>query len=267
MSWFFLLAHLVLFAAEVNVVRARRLWPRSLTGALAPADRAVLRTSVDAARRDRRQEILVLFEEAGGAPGVPASPPAHWTASLPSTRAGSRIRPVPEPATRSAYMSTLVAIAYPDAATAEQVRQELVQATKEHLVRLDDAVVVEHGPDGKIKLSQAMSTAGAGAAGGALWGGLIGLIFLAPLLGMAVGAAAGALGGKMTDVGVNDKFMKELGANLPAGGAALIALGSTDARDKIIERLRPYGGEILQTSLSSEEEERLRAALEPAATA
>src|SRR5215216_4721505 len=164
-------------------------------------------------------------------------------------------------------MSTLVAIAYPDAATAEQVRQELVQATKEHLVRLDDAVVVEHGPDGKIKLSQAMSTAGAGAAGGALWGGLIGLIFLAPLLGMAVGAATGALSGKMSDVGVNDKFMKELGANLPAGGAALIALGSTDARDKIIERLRPYGGEILQTSLSSEEEKRLRTALEPAPTA
>ena len=42
-----------------------------------------------------------------------------------------------------------------------------------------DAVVVEHQPDGKIKLHQAMSTTGAGAAGGALWGGLIGLIFLA----------------------------------------------------------------------------------------
>jgi uncharacterized membrane protein len=164
-------------------------------------------------------------------------------------------------------MSTLVAIAYPDAATAEQVRRELVQATKEHLVRLEDAVVVEHGPDGKIKLNQAMSTTGVGAAGGALWGGLIGLIFLAPLLGMAVGAAAGAVGGKATDVGVNDNFMKELGAKLPAGGAALIALGSTDARDKVIERLKPYGGEILQTSLSSDEEERLRAALEPAATA
>ena len=164
-------------------------------------------------------------------------------------------------------MSTLVAIAYPDAGTAEAVRAELVQATKEHLIQLEDAVVVEHQPDGKIKLHQAMSTTGAGAAGGALWGGLIGLIFLAPLLGMAVGAATGALSGKMSDVGVNDKFMKELGANLPAGGAALIALGSTDARDKIIERLRPYGGEILQTSLSSEEEKQLRAALEPAATA
>jgi len=267
MSWFFLLAHLVLFAAEVNVVRARRLWPRSLTGALEPADRAALRGSAEAARRDPRQEIRVRFGAGDGEPGVPASPPAHWTASLPSTRAGPRIGPVPEPPTRSAFMSTLVAIAYPDAATAEQVRQELIQATKEHLVRLDDAVVVAHGPDGKIKLNQAMSTTASGAAGGALWGGLIGLIFLAPLLGMAVGAASGALGGKMTDVGVNDKFMKELGAKLPAGSAALIALGSTDARDKLLERVQPYGGELLQTSLNSEEEDRLRAALQPAVTA
>jgi uncharacterized membrane protein len=165
-------------------------------------------------------------------------------------------------------MSALVAIAYPDTDTAEQVRQELVRATKEHLVRLDDAVIVEHKPDGKIKLHQAMSTTGAGAAGGALWGGLIGLIFLAPLFGMAIGAASGALGGKLSDVGVNDNFMKELGEKMQPGTAALIALGSTDARDKVIERVKPYGGHVIQTSLGTEEEAQLRAALgEPAATA
>jgi uncharacterized membrane protein len=158
-------------------------------------------------------------------------------------------------------MSTLIAIGYPDAETAEKVRQELVQATKEHLVKLEDAVVVLHGEDGKIKLDQAVSTTGAGAAGGALWGGLIGLIFLAPLLGMAVGAASGALGGKMTDLGVSDDFLRELGDKLQPGAAALIALGSTDARDKVIERVKPYGGEIIQSSLSAEQEEQLRAAL------
>ena len=158
-------------------------------------------------------------------------------------------------------MSTLVAIAYPDRATADRVRAELVTATKEHLVQLEDAVVVEHEPGGKIKLHQAMSPAGAGAAGGAVWGGLIGLLFLAPLVGVAIGAASGALGGKMSDVGVNDKFMKELGEKLQPGTAALIALGSTDARDKLIERVKPYGGEVIQTSLSGDEEQHLRAAL------
>ena len=164
-------------------------------------------------------------------------------------------------------MSTLVAIAYPDIETADRVRQELVAATKEHLLRLEDAVIVEHRPDGKIKLNQAMNTTAAGAAGGAMWGGLIGLLFLAPLFGMAVGAASGALGGKMSDVGVNDNFMKELGARLAPGSAALIALGSTEARDKVIERLQPYGGEVIQTSLASDEEEQLRAALGQTATA
>jgi len=161
-------------------------------------------------------------------------------------------------------MSTLVAIAYPDAATAERVRAELIQMTKEHLMQVDDAVVVEHRPDGKIKLHQAVSTTGAGAAGGALWGGLIGLLFLAPLFGMAIGAASGAVMGKVTDVGVNDDFMKQLGAKTPPGGAALIMLGRAEAPERVLERVRPFGGEVIQTSLDPEEEERLRSVLEAA---
>jgi len=158
-------------------------------------------------------------------------------------------------------MSTLVAIAYPDRATAEKVRQELIQATKEHLVKLEDAVVVDIDENGKVKLHQATSTTGVGALGGAAWGGLIGLLFLAPLFGMAIGAASGALAGKLTDTGVNDNFMKELGAKLQPGNAALIALGSTEARDKLLERITPYGGDVIQTSLDKEDEEKLRAAL------
>jgi uncharacterized membrane protein len=150
-------------------------------------------------------------------------------------------------------MSTLLAIAYPDAETAEKVRAELVQATKEKLV--------EHRADGKIKLHQAVSTTGTGAAGGAMWGGLIGLLFLAPVVGMAVGAASGALAGKATDLGVNDDFLKQLGERLAPGAAALIALGESDAPDKLLERLRPYGGDVIQTSLDKEEEERLRSSL------
>jgi uncharacterized membrane protein len=162
-------------------------------------------------------------------------------------------------------MSSLIAIAYPDADTAERVRSELVQATKERLLQLEDTVVVEHEPGGQIKLRQAMSPTATGAAGGALWGGLIGLLFLAPVVGMAVGAASGALGGKMADVGVDDNFMKDLGAKLQPGTAALIVLGSTDARDKVIERVKPYGGDVIQTSLSTDAERHLREALsEPA---
>jgi uncharacterized membrane protein len=165
-------------------------------------------------------------------------------------------------------MSTLIAVAYPDAQTAEQVRAELIQATKEHLLRLEDAVVVEHRPDGKIKLHQASHPSRSGAAGGVLWGGFIGLLFLVPLLGMAMGAATGAAAGKLADDGIDDTFMKQLAASIPPGGAAraaLIALGSTEARDRVVARVGPYGGTIIQTSLSPDDEERLRSALGEAA--
>jgi len=158
-------------------------------------------------------------------------------------------------------MSNLIAVAYPDVATADQVRGVLVQATREHLMALEDAVVVEHRDDGKIKLHQSTSTTGAGAAGGALWGGLIGLIFLAPLFGMAIGAASGAAAGALTDVGADDNFMKELGERLQPGSAALIVLGQSEARDKVLERVAPYGGDVIQTSRSRDAEDPLRAAL------
>lgn len=162
-------------------------------------------------------------------------------------------------------MSNLIAVAYPDPETAEGVRNELVEATKEHLLTLDDAVVVVHEPDGKIKLRQAMNTTATGAAGGAVWGGLIGLLFLAPVVGMAVGAASGALGGKAADVGINDDFMKGLGQKLTPGSAALIVLSQSNAPDKVLERVAKYGGEVIQTSLSDDQEQHLRSALGGAA--
>ena len=158
-------------------------------------------------------------------------------------------------------MSDLIAIAYPDLATAQDVAANAAALTKSRELELEDLVVIEHRQDGKIKLHQAMSTTGAGAAGGALWGGLIGLIFLAPLFGMAIGAAAGAAGGAASDVGADDNFMKELGAKLEPGAAALIVLGRSEARDKVIDRVKPYGGHVIQTSLSKDAEEHLRAAL------
>jgi uncharacterized membrane protein len=158
-------------------------------------------------------------------------------------------------------MSTLIAIAYPDVATATQVRDTLAAAMKEHIIELEDAVVVTRDGDGKIKLHQAANTTATGAAGGALWGGLIGLIFLVPLLGMAVGAASGAAAGALSDAGVDDKFVKELGAKLDPGNAALILLIRSVTPDKVLPRIKEYGGHVLQTSLNDEQEERLSAAL------
>ena len=158
-------------------------------------------------------------------------------------------------------MSDLIAVAYPDRETADEVRKELFALSKEHVIALDDAVVITRDEKGKVKLHQTLNPAGAGAAGGALWGGLIGLIFLAPLLGAAIGAAAGGAAGAVTDLGVDDNFMKELGAKLPEQGAALIVLVRESTPDKVLPRISQHGGHVIQTSLSTEAEERLRHAL------
>jgi uncharacterized membrane protein len=161
-------------------------------------------------------------------------------------------------------VSDLIAVAYPDRETAETVRQRLAQLTLEHKLELEDAVVVDRDENGKVKLHQAHNPIARGAAGGALWGGLIGMLFLVPLFGMLVGAAAGGTSGAFVDVGVNDEFMKELGAKLTPGGAALIVLVRKMTPDKVLPEISQYGGEVIQTSLDDASEAKLREVLEGA---
>jgi uncharacterized membrane protein len=158
-------------------------------------------------------------------------------------------------------MANLFAVAYKDLATANQVRDTLLSLQQQELIQLADIVVAERKQDGKIKLHQSASTTAAGAAGGALWGGLIGLIFFMPLLGMAVGGATGAAAGAVADVGVDDRFMKDLSQRLQPGAAAVFFLVISSTRDKVIEAVAPYGGEIITTSLTKEEDEQLHEAL------
>src|SRR5215469_16280685 len=121
-------------------------------------------------------------------------------------------------------MSTLVAVVFNDESTAFEMRAALVKMQQQYLLEMEDAVVVTRDENGKTKLHQAVSLTAAGAVSGGFWGMLIGLIFLNPLLGMAVGAAAGAVGGALTDLGINDRFMKDLGTTLHPGSSALFVL-------------------------------------------
>jgi uncharacterized membrane protein len=158
-------------------------------------------------------------------------------------------------------MANLVAIAYDDVDQAQQVTQTLGELMKEHSIELEDVVIVEHRAGGKIKLHQP-SMAGIGATGGALWGGLIGLIFFVPLFGMAIGAASGAAAGALTDRGIDDNFMKELGDKLPEGGAAVFVLVREATADKVVPEVAKFGGHVIQSSLSNEQETSLQEALD-----
>ncbi|MBY8975399.1 DUF1269 domain-containing protein [Rhodobacteraceae bacterium NNCM2] len=161
-------------------------------------------------------------------------------------------------------MSDLVAVAFDDQSKAFDLRTRLVELQKEYLIDMEDVVVVTRDDKGKVHLHQATNLTAAGAIGGGFWGMLIGLLFLNPLLGAAVGAGAGAISGRLTDLGINDDFMKDLGAHLKEGGAAVFVLVRKATGDKVLERLSDFAGtgKVLQTSLTKDNEEEVRKVFE-----
>ena len=161
-------------------------------------------------------------------------------------------------------MSTLVAIGYDDEFKADEVRLTLLKMQKDYLIDLADAVVAVKDPKGKVRLHQSVNLTAAGALGGGFWGTLIGLIFLNPLLGLAVGAGAGAVSGALTDVGINDKFMKDLAATMKTDSSVLFVLVRKATPDKVLDEIKGTGGRILKTSLSHDDEAKLQAALSAA---
>ena len=162
-------------------------------------------------------------------------------------------------------MSDLVVIEFPSEAKAEEVRQKLLDMQKDYLIDLGDAVIAIKQPNGRVKLNQLFHPAAAGAATGTMWGTLIGMIFLMPLLGAAVGAASGAVGGALADVGIDNRFMKDVAASIQAGNAALFLLIRKVTADKVLADLKGVGGKVLRTSFDHTKEEALRAALAAAA--
>lgn len=157
-------------------------------------------------------------------------------------------------------MSDLIVLTFKTETGAEEMRDDLMRLQKEHLITLDDAAVVVRKPDGKPKVSQMTSLVGAGALGGAFWGMFIGLLFLAPWLGLAIGAVTGAIAGGLTDIGVDDKFIKEVGEKIEPGNSALFLLVRESTPDKVLDELKKFDAEVYQTSLSKDDEANLRTA-------
>jgi uncharacterized membrane protein len=158
-------------------------------------------------------------------------------------------------------MSDLVVIAFPSEEQAEAVRTRVLDLQKTYLIELEDAVVAVKHADRKVKLNQMVSTTATGAASGSFWGLLIGILFMAPIVGAALGAASGALAGTLTDVGINDNFMKDLSQTLQPGNAALFLLIHKMTTDKVLEDLQGVGGTVLRTSFDHTKENALREAL------
>ena len=158
-------------------------------------------------------------------------------------------------------MSDLVVIAFASEEKAEAVRDHVLKMQSQYLIELEDAVVAVKRKDGHVKLNQMVSPMVVSTATGTMWGAIIGMIFLNPLAGAAIGAASGAIGGAMTDLGINDRFMKDVASAISPGQAALFLLIRKLTADKVLEDLKGIGGTVLRTSFDHTKEDALRAAL------
>jgi uncharacterized membrane protein len=158
-------------------------------------------------------------------------------------------------------MSELVAIGYPDEATAARAAEEAERLADDLLLQPDAIAVITRDREGKFHVTTNHHEVGSGATWGMFWGLLFGVLFFVPVLGMAVGAGLGALTGKLTKSGVDRKFRDQVRDMLQPGTSALFLVLEKVTPDKAIEAMAPYGGTVLKSSLSKDVENQLQEAL------
>jgi uncharacterized membrane protein len=159
-------------------------------------------------------------------------------------------------------MTHLVVLGLNSRDDAERVIQLTEELAKQELLQREDAAIAYKDSKGKVRVQQTMNLTSAGAASGALRGTLLGLIFLNPLAGFAVGAASGAIAGKLTDIGINDQLIKDVGRELQEDQAAVLLLARSATVDRLIEALKPFGPTVIQTNLTKDREDELVQALQ-----
>jgi uncharacterized membrane protein len=152
-------------------------------------------------------------------------------------------------------MGNLFVIGFDEPNRAEEVHFKLQKLQSEGLVDLADVAVAVKDETGKAKVHHAGNLSAEGTALHCFCGSLANLISL--------NATAGAASGALADVGITDRFMKELATVLLPSRSALFVLTRrpTSDKDRVLEELKGLGGKIFTTSLSHEDEARLQAAL------
>jgi len=158
-------------------------------------------------------------------------------------------------------MSDLIAIGYPDEATAEAAADEARRLARDLIIEPDAIAVITRDQEGKFHTHTSHHPVGTGATWGMFWGLLFGVLFFVPVFGLAIGAGFGALMGKITKSGIDKAFQDQVRDLLKPGTSALFLMVEKVTPDKAIEAMSKFGGTVLKTSLSKEGEKDLQDAL------
>jgi uncharacterized membrane protein len=158
-------------------------------------------------------------------------------------------------------MADLIAIGYPDLTTADEAADEARRLAQDLIIQPDAIAVIVRDTDGSYHVNTTHHAVGGGAVWGMFWGFLFGLLFFIPVLGMAVGAGMGALMGKFAKTTIDKQFQDQVRGMLQPGTSALFLMLEKVTPDKAVDAMSKYGGTVLKTSLSKENEKELQDAL------
>jgi uncharacterized membrane protein len=158
-------------------------------------------------------------------------------------------------------MAELIAIGYPDQATADAAADEARRLAADLIIQPDAIAVIVRDEDGSYHVHTTHHAVGGGAIWGMFWGFLFGLLFFIPVFGMAVGAGMGALMGKFAKTSIDKQFQDQVRGMLQPGTSALFLMLEKVTPDKAVEAMSKYGGTVLKTSLSKDTEKQLQDAL------
>ena len=154
-------------------------------------------------------------------------------------------------------MSDLIIIGYDDHTTAQRAYDEVLNLQHDHVVDLTGLAVVTVDEKGKSHVDTPGKMVAGSAASGALWGMLFGILFFVPIGGLILGGAVGALMGRLGKSGIDASFRDRVQAMLSPGKAAVVIMATKVTEDKFASAMKSYGGQVLQTSLSAEDEKEL----------
>ncbi len=153
-------------------------------------------------------------------------------------------------------MAALYAIIYQDHQRAEQALETAHGLEEAGYLKILEQGIARKDESGKVSVDQEKHPVRKGAVAGGIIGGIAGLFFLAPLAGAAAGAGIGAVVGKSDASGATDdfkSFVDTVSNKLSDGGAAVVILGETNARERVIQSLGGYGGTVYSVDVSHEE--------------
>ncbi|MBO0828322.1 MAG: DUF1269 domain-containing protein [Streptosporangiales bacterium] len=157
-------------------------------------------------------------------------------------------------------MSDLIIIGYDDEQQARRAYEQVLALQDSFIVELRGLAIVTVDADGKTHVDTPQRIVARTAVSGAVFGLLFGVLFLVPGLGL-LGGALGALFGKLSQSGIDRSFRAHVDEMLQPGHSAVVLMASKVTEDKFTAAMRPFGGEVLKTSLTEAAERELAEAM------